>query len=344
MPKAGNLKSTFIVTSDDLKVNGGRWLLQSGPAIRVRGFNSSSIGDREVIHGDALPIYILQESDARVNGGQWLLKGGQPIQATDVIGSARGVIQGKAIPVWPVDDDGNYDPTFASYSGRIIATQPGNLIGYWTIGEVAGAISEDSSGNNHDGAYNLVTLGQPGIGDGGTSGLWHNNNSYNNLLSVPLATAFNGVAGTMFCWIQMLNAGVWIDGSNRYVSQLGVDGANRILLWKTNINHTMQFQYSAGGVAENIVHNFGVGPVNFFNVALTWDRNAGPNGEVKAYISGIQTGATQVTLGVWVGVPVTMVLGSFGTPSALRTSGFLAHCALWTVALTQSEIANIATV
>ena len=114
MAKKGALKSTLIVTSDELKVNGGRWLLQSGPAIRVRGFNSDSIGDRKIIGGDALPIYILAETDARVNGGQFLLKGGQPIQVTDVIGSARGVIQGKAIPVWPVDDDGNYDADFAA--------------------------------------------------------------------------------------------------------------------------------------------------------------------------------------------------------------------------------------
>ena len=125
MAKKGALKSTLIVTSDELKVNGGRWLLQSGPAIRVRGFKESTIGDRKIIGGDALPIYVLAESDARVNGGQFLLKGGQPIQVTDVIGSARGVIQGNAIPVWPVDDDGNYDADFA---GAFLPTDVANLI------------------------------------------------------------------------------------------------------------------------------------------------------------------------------------------------------------------------
>ena len=153
MAKKGALKSTLIVTSDELKVNGGRWLLQSGPAIRVRGFNSSSIGDRKVIGGDALPIYILAETDARVNGGQFLLKGGQPIQVTDVIGSARGVIQGKAIPVWPVDDDGNYDADFAGFLPTSIAN-----LEFWVAGDLGLSLSDadpvalwpDQSGNGND--------------------------------------------------------------------------------------------------------------------------------------------------------------------------------------------------
>ena len=154
MAKKGALKSTLIVTSDELKVNGGRWLLQSGPAIRVRGFNSDSIGDRKIIGGDALPIYVLAESDARVNGGQFLLKGGQPIQVTDVIGSARGVIQGKAIPVWPVDDDGNYDADFAgaftpaSIEGLILWLSADTIIGLVDTNPVA--LWPDQSGNGND--------------------------------------------------------------------------------------------------------------------------------------------------------------------------------------------------
>ena len=160
MAKKGALKSTLIVTSDELKVNGGRWLLQSGPAIRVRGFNSDSIGDRKIIGGDALPIYVLAESDARVNGGQFLLKGGQPIQVTDVIGSARGVIQGKAIPVWPVDDDGNFDSDFA---GAFTPDQLPNLL-LWLAADLGLSLSDndpvvtwpDQSGNGNDAAQAIA--------------------------------------------------------------------------------------------------------------------------------------------------------------------------------------------
>ena len=189
MAKKGALKSTLIVTSDELKVNGGRWLLQSGPAIRVRGFKESTIGDRRIIGGDALPIYVLAESDARVNGGQFLLKGGQPIQVTDVIGSARGVIQGKAIPVWPVDDDGNYDADFAGISGP--PSEIDGLILWLRADAITGlndgdavATWPDSSGQGND-----------AIGVAGSLPTWQDNvvngqpvvrfDGVNNLLNTP---------------------------------------------------------------------------------------------------------------------------------------------------------------
>ena len=153
MAKKGALKSVYIVNDDDLRVNGGRWLLQSGPAIRVRGFTADTLGDRKVTGGDALPIYVLSENDIRANGGQFLLKGGQPISVTSAIATARGVIQGKAIPVWPVDDDGNFDSSFAGF----LPTQVGGLI-MWLAADLGLSLSDgdpvatwpDQSGNSND--------------------------------------------------------------------------------------------------------------------------------------------------------------------------------------------------
>jgi len=112
MPKGGALKSVHRVTAAELKVNGGRYFLQQGPAIKVRGFNAASIGARRVIGGDALPVYVLTNAQIRENGGRWIVTAGEAIQVTDVIGVTRGVIQGAAVPVYPVDDNGVYDPTF----------------------------------------------------------------------------------------------------------------------------------------------------------------------------------------------------------------------------------------
>lgn len=113
MTKAGALKSVRIVTAAELRVNGGRWFMQQGPAIKVRGYTVDSIGSRKVKGGDAQPVYILGENDVRANGGRWRVTAGQAIQVTDVIGDVRGVIQGRAIPVYPVDDDGNFDSDFS---------------------------------------------------------------------------------------------------------------------------------------------------------------------------------------------------------------------------------------
>ncbi len=162
----GPLKSVLVVTEDELRVNGGRYLLQSGAAIKVRGFAEADLGSRRIIHGDALPIYILSENDVRANGGRWLLKSGQAIPMTDAIGTARGVIQGKAIPVWPVDDDGNYDPLFLA-PGRI----PG--LELWLAADLGLSLNDgdpvttwpDQSGNGND-AIQGVGANQPTFQDG----------------------------------------------------------------------------------------------------------------------------------------------------------------------------------
>ena len=128
MTKGGALKSVLVVEDADLEVNGGRYTLQQGPAIKIRGYTADTIGSRLVKGGDTLPVYVVAEADLRANGGRWRVTAGQAKQVTDVIGDARGIIQGVAIPVMPVDDNGNYDADFAgglsAYAQKVIATGP----------------------------------------------------------------------------------------------------------------------------------------------------------------------------------------------------------------------------
>lgn len=113
MTKGGALKSVRIVTTAELKVNGGRFILQQGSALKIRGYTAANVGTRKVKGGDALPIYLLDDTQIESGGGRWKVIAGQAIQVTNVIGDARGVIQGHAIPVFPVDDNGNYDAGFS---------------------------------------------------------------------------------------------------------------------------------------------------------------------------------------------------------------------------------------
>lgn len=113
MIKGGALKSVLVVTDDDLEINGGNYKLQQGPALKVRGYTAANIGARKVKGGDAQPVYVLITTDVESGGDRWKVTAGQAVPITDVIGVARGVIQGNAIPVYPVDDAGDFDPTFA---------------------------------------------------------------------------------------------------------------------------------------------------------------------------------------------------------------------------------------
>ena len=345
MAKKGALKSTLIVTSDELKVNGGRWLLQSGPAIRVRGFKESTIGDRKIIGGDALPIYVLAESDARVNGGQFLLKGGQPIQVTDVIGSARGVIQGKAIPVWPVDDDGNYDASFAgnAYIAKVLALNP---IAYWVLGEAAGAVAVDQINSPaQDGTYmGGITLGQEGIGDGGTAPLFDGVNGLVDIFSAALDAVFNGGELTIHLWMRVFNAADWAAGAE-HAFHIGVNTVTDYARLRKGAPNFFEWRREGSNVSE-IVTLGGLNTLDWVPIAMTVSESIVPTGEVKAYWNGAQTGATQVTLGAYVGAlnAINCCIGAQSTAPAAVWSGYLAHAAIWDSALSLAQIVDLGTI
>jgi hypothetical protein len=75
-------------------------------------------------------------------------------------------------------------------------------------------------------------------------------------------------------------------------------------------------------------------------LVLTWDEAAD---EVKAYLNGEQVGSTLTGLSAWAGALAQALVGS-GVGGALVWDGCLAHAALWDVALTPDEIAEIAEV
>ena len=80
----------------------GRKVIQ-GPAIRVYNAAGST---RKVFGGHSVPIIIITNADI----GNYKVAQGEPIP---IVHLARGQVRGgAALPVYPVDADGNYDATF----------------------------------------------------------------------------------------------------------------------------------------------------------------------------------------------------------------------------------------
>ncbi len=78
-----------------------------GAAIRV--FNAEGI-PRPIVSGPATPVVVLTDADIEDNGGPHIVAGGAAIPMLNVVD--RPVKGGYALCVYPVDTDGNYDPTF----------------------------------------------------------------------------------------------------------------------------------------------------------------------------------------------------------------------------------------
>jgi hypothetical protein len=229
-----------------------------------------------------------------------------------------------------------------SASERIAATRPGNLIQFFRQNETAGAVASDSSAQGNDGAYTGVTLAD-GVGpDGQPVPLYDGSNDYLDAYSAGIAADFNPAAGTLLTWVQVSAAGVWSDGTLRFVVQYRADGDNRLYMAKTTNAGELQWLYEADNTAE-IVTTAGHSDTEGFWMALTWDTAAGVDGEVKAYKNAVQQDVTKTALGTWVGAldATTAIWGAANTAAGAVWDGREGLSALWNVALTQAEIEGI---
>lgn len=244
-------------------------------------------------------------------------------------GLARGL--GRA------DDGGEHITPMAQ---RILAIKQSNLIGYWKLDETTGTTARDSSPTGANGSYaGTVTLNQGGIGDGSKAASFGGGRVSLATPIAALAAAFNPLKGTIFCWAKIANVGVWTDATSRFFFSLGADASNRVFLGKSNINNTLAASHRAGGTAKTF--NPATSTLNYFSMALTWDKVAD---QAKCYFGGIQNGATQNGLGVWVGTLFTTftAIADFDSAgSANAHSGLEAHVAAWNEVLTADENAII---
>jgi hypothetical protein len=230
------------------------------------------------------------------------------------------------------------------YIEKVAGVEAANLIGYWPLNELSGAVANDQSGNERDGSYTGVTLAQTGIGDGNTCPLFDGANDYVDVGSASFISAFSGVAGTILAWIKVSDAGVWTDSNQRTVIYWMASTANRVKIERSTANNTMSVIYRANSATKQI--NISTSSTDWIHIGLTWDKNAGATGEVKVYYNGSQYGSTLENLGVFVGsldIDRILVGASIKTPNAVW-DGYIAHVAAWTKALTAAQILNLASV
>lgn len=211
-------------------------------------------------------------------------------------------------------------------------------IALWLMNEQTGLVSYDISGNGFDGAYTGVTLAQPGIGDGNLCPFFDGVNDYLSITIAGLLAAFNGSEGTIVGWDKVANAAVWVDGTERRFVDIEGPGGY-ILMRRLAANNTMEFRYNAGGVNKFV--QISTNTTAWMHCAITWSASAGATGEVRAYIQGTQSGATQVNLGVFGAAPTSAILGAANIVPQLPWHGWMAHWALFNYALTPTQIAYL---
>jgi hypothetical protein len=239
-------------------------------------------------------------------------------------------------------NDGTFTLAGGDYLSKVAGIEPASLISLWPLNELSGTVAYDQSGNGRNGTYvNAPTLGQTGIGDGGTAPLFvPASNTRVNIYSASLAAAFNGAEGTLAFWFKARASSVWTDGVGRFQFEITSQTAgNQVRVQKHSVNNALLWVYQAGGVSKS--NSINCSATTWQHVAITWSKSAN---KAFSYLNGTQDGVTQTGLGVWAGAlsTTTCLLASDG--GAQTWDGYEAFGGLWSTPLSAPQIAALATV
>jgi len=220
-----------------------------------------------------------------------------------------------------------------NYTDTVLTTNP---IRYWPLNDASGtSATELVVGDN--GTYVGPTLGQPGIGDGGTSAFFDGALDYVDIYSAAFNTAFNGQEGTVMAWAKVANAGVWTDGAFRRIFTLQQDATERISAYKTNTNDNIASIYIANNIFR--LRDYSENSTNWLLYTLTFSKS---NDAAIVYLNTLPAvpltslGTSSIVLN-----PASTIIGSADTTPTQPWYGYLAHVAVWDYALTPAQIAGL---
>lgn len=230
-----------------------------------------------------------------------------------------------------------------SYAAKLQYLFGADIVGYWQQAEPNGLVALDSGARAHPGTYTSVALGQTGIGDGKTAAGFDGTASKNVIYSAGLNTDFNTLQATIILWARVSGVSVWADGTIRNGIQIAADANNYFRIARTATLNQLNIAYNAGSTVKAVTDSSLAGTFNWFQVGMTVDK-AGD--ALKAYINGVQVGATQTGLGVWAGA-LAATLCNIGAAANTPTSvwsGNLAHVLILNRVATQNEMTIAAAV
>jgi Concanavalin A-like lectin/glucanases superfamily len=228
-----------------------------------------------------------------------------------------------------------------TYADKVKSIFGSSLIDYRRLNEGAGTAILDSSPKAHPNGTLSGATWMAGAGpDGGYAPLFDGVNDYGDIYSAGLNTDFTPAAFTVAAWCKVSSAGVWSDGTGRDVLILAADGNNSVVLQKQTIANQLIAVYTAGGTVKQVAFASGA-PTGWFHFALTVTVSGNA---MKVYLNGVQVGATQTSLGTWVGALASnlSVIGAGNAAGGSAWSGYIRDALIANRTATQAEIAQLA--
>lgn len=223
------------------------------------------------------------------------------------------------------------------YQDKVLSYGP---IAYWILNDdVGSAVALDYSGNGLNGNAISVTYGVTGIGDGNTAAQFAGGSPSDriNVYSAGLNALFDRDEFTIQMW---LNPSNWNTATGEWPLVLLTDGSNFIGIYKINVAYNLRIRRV--GNATSAQQTTAVPSGGWFHVAMTASVTTN---ELKMYLNGSQVLPTANGVVGWVGNlnANECALGAGnGAGTYQPYVGTMAHIALWSSALSDDVIADLA--
>jgi len=215
------------------------------------------------------------------------------------------------------------------YIQRLLALDP---IALWALNDKTDTTAWDASRNWRNGVHANVALGQPGIGDGGTSA-GYDGRATTNIFSPSLSAVYNGAETTLVMWAITTD---WTDGAERKLFNVNSIVNNDFLfVRKSPFNNRVDAALKSGGVTK-IASETPYSPTEFFMLACTVSET---NDELILYLDGVEVDSV-AGLGIW-GAPITAAFIGALNAVTHRWDGCITLCTLFDRALPPATIADL---
>ncbi len=221
-----------------------------------------------------------------------------------------------------------------SYLDKVLALTP---FAYWPLNEAAGTAIADRAGSSYNGTGSAnLTYNHAGPGAGNKS-IYFDGNEYINITGTGFNTAFPancGPQGSVCVWAKTDD---WVTGV--YTFTFLVNANNQVAIYKNNTNDRMIGRYYAGAVTKEAPETIGQTSTDWRWYCITWDKNAGADGEMKFYVNNVQVGTTQTGLGTWSGNLATAgrAIGANDNVGGSGWLGYLSEFVLFSRAISQAD-------
>ena len=231
-----------------------------------------------------------------------------------------------------------------SYGEKVRRIRSTSLVAHWPFDENDGTRAVEWKNAYHGTSSGVVPADKVLYGkDGGPCYYFDGSTSYVNIYAA-LAGAIT-LVGTVSIWFACENE--YLDGTTLgRIFTMGVDANNVVLIEKTATANTFRLALIAGGTTDSVspvIYKTGVGAVGreWHHLAMSLSAT---DDALKVYVDGAQSGSTQSSLGTWSGTVAETLfcIGAGSTVPANVFKGWLSQPALWSVVLSDDEIADLA--